>query len=82
MRVRTAIGLVVVGALVGSVSSRSPAQGPAIRPVDEKVLREYAGVYRWASNGFVYLQMWNELSGTHQLVAFDESDRRTIHIGT
>ena len=44
--------------------------------MDWKVLREYAGVYQWQPNGFVYLQLWNELSGfdkPSQLVAFDES---------
>jgi len=41
--------------------------------VDETVLREYAGVYQWAEDAFVYLQLWSELSGTNQLVAFAES---------
>jgi pimeloyl-ACP methyl ester carboxylesterase len=44
-----------------------------VRSVDEKVLREYAGVYQWEPNAFVYLQVWNEFTGTNQLVAFDES---------
>ncbi len=51
-------------------------QSPAVRDVDEKVLREYAGVYQWAPDSFVYLQLWNEFSGFDkpgQLVSFDES---------
>jgi hypothetical protein len=47
-----------------------------VRSLDEKVLREYAGAYRWGPNAFVYLQLWNEFSGfgkSSQLVAFDES---------
>ena len=56
------------------------AQQPPIRHVDEKVLREYSGVYQWDPDTFVYLQLWSELSGTNQLVAFDESgDVRTLY---
>src|SRR5437868_7603410 len=56
------------------------AQQPPIRHVDENVLREYSGVYQWDSDSFVYLQLWSELSGTNQLVAFDESGEvRTLY---
>src|SRR6185503_5379028 len=51
-------------------------QPPAVREVDESVLREYAGVYQWQPNAFAYLQLWDEYSGfgkPRQLVAFDES---------
>jgi pimeloyl-ACP methyl ester carboxylesterase len=55
-------------------------QGPAIQTVEQEVLREYAGVYQWAPDRFVYLQLWNELAGTNQLVAFDESGEvRTLY---
>lgn len=55
-------------------------QAPVVRSLDEKALREYAGVYRWSSNACVYLQLWNELSGKNQLVAFDESGEvRTLY---
>jgi uncharacterized protein len=65
--------------LVGAVIARSALQTPAIRSVDEKVLREYAGVYQWEPNAFAYLQMWNEFT-TNRLVAFDESgDVRTLY---
>ena len=51
--------------------------------MDEKVLREYTGVYRWEPNVFVYLQMWNEFTGFDkpgELVAFDESGEvRTLY---
>src|SRR5260370_23768364 len=60
----------------------SAPQAPAVRAVDEKVLREYTGVYRWAPNAFVYLQMWDEFSGfgKPKLVAFDESGEvRTLY---
>ena len=80
MRSWTTIGAIVVAALLGAVIARSALQTPAVRPVDEKVLREYAGVYEWGPNAFVYLQMWNELTGTNQLVAFDESGEvRTLY---
>jgi uncharacterized protein len=83
MRSWAAIGATVATALLGVVIGLSARQTPAVRSVDEKVLREYAGVYRWDSNAFVYLQMWNEFSGftkPSQLVAFDESgDVRTLY---
>ncbi len=47
-----------------------------VSSMDQNVLREYAGVYQWQPNGFVYLQLWNELSGfdkPSQLVSFAES---------
>ena len=72
MRWWTAIGATVATALVGVVIARS-LQTPAVRSVEEKVLREYAGVYQWEPNSFVYLQLWNEFTGTNQLGAFDES---------
>src|SRR6266849_1633023 len=82
MRSWTAIGAIVVTALVGVVIARSATQTPAVRSVDEKVLREYAGVYRWEPNAFVYLQLWEEFSGfgKPKLVAFDESGEvRTLY---
>ena len=78
MRWWTAIGVTVATALLGVVIARS-LQTPAVRSVEEKILRQYAGVYQWGPNAFVYLQMWNELT-TNRLVAFDESgDVRTLH---
>lgn len=68
----TAIGATVAAGLIGTMIVRSALQTPAVRSVDEKVLREYAGAYQWDPNVFVYLQMWSEFSG-NQLVAFDES---------
>src|SRR3954464_11684488 len=49
------------------------AQQTSARGFDERALREYAGVYKWRDDTFVYLQPWAELSGTNHLVAFDES---------
>ncbi len=69
-RIAVIIGLVAVPAFV----ARSALQNsPAVRPVPREVLAEYAGAYRWAPDAFVYLQLWNELTGSDQLVAFDES---------
>ena len=63
-----------VGAvLLGGIVALWTPQTPAVRPVDERVLREYAGVYQWQQNSFLYLQIWSEFSGKNQLVAFDES---------
>ena len=69
----TAIGVTLATVVVGSLLARSALQTPAVRPVDESVLREYAGVYQWDAKAFVYLQMWSEFSKTHHLGAFDES---------
>jgi pimeloyl-ACP methyl ester carboxylesterase len=73
MRSWTAIGATVATVVLGSLVARSALQTPAVRSVDEKVLREYAGVYQWDPNAFVYLQMWSEFATTHHLGAFDES---------
>ena len=77
------INATVASLLLGGMVALSAPQSPAVRSVDEKVLREYTGVYRWASNAFLYLQMWNEFSGftkPSQLVAFDESGEiRTLY---
>ena len=57
------MGGILVTALIGAAIARSSLQAPAIRAVDEKALREYAGVYRWGPDSFVYLQLWHEFSG-------------------
>ena len=73
------VAAIVPATLVGTTIVRS-LQVPSIRTVDAASLREYAGAYRWEPNAFVYLQMWPELSGSDQLVAFDESgDVRTLY---
>src|SRR5215212_4082991 len=72
----------IVVALFGGFLGMAARQTPIVRPVDEAVLREYAGAYQWGPNAFVYLQMWDEFSGfgKPQLVAFDESgDVRTLY---
>ena len=72
----------VATVLLVVANARPAPQSPAVRPVDEKVLREYAGVYRWDPNAFVYLQMWEEFSGFGKptLVALDESgEARTLY---
>jgi len=83
MSSRKAIGAAVGSILLGAMIGLSAFQTPAVRATEEKVLREYTGVYRWEPNGFVYLQMWNEFSGVSQpseLVAFDESGEvRTLY---
>jgi uncharacterized protein len=71
---------VIAAALLGAMVAPSRPQAPTVRSVDEKILREYAGVYQWEPNAFVYLQMWSEFAGKNQLVAFDESGEvRTLY---
>src|SRR2546423_3934720 len=71
---------VVFATALFGLSASCSAQRTPVRPLDENVLRQYAGVYQWNRDAFVYLQLWNELSGTNQLVAFDESGEvRTLY---
>ena len=83
MRSTKAIVATVATVLFGTMTALAALQGPTVDTVDEKVLREYTGVYRWAPNAFVYLQLWNEFSGFDtpgQLVSFDESGEiRVLH---
>lgn len=82
MTSRTAIGAAVTAVLVGTMAVRSWLQAPAVRAVEENLLRAYSGVYRWDTNGFLYLQMWEEFSGFGKpsLVAFDEAGEvRTLY---
>jgi pimeloyl-ACP methyl ester carboxylesterase len=80
MRSRTLIGAAAAVALVGAAIARSALQAPRVLPLAESLLREYAGVYQWSPEAFVYLQLWNELAGANQLVAFDESGEvRTLY---
>jgi len=83
MRSRIAIGAIVIAALFGVMFARSALQNLPARSLEEKVLREYTGVYRWEPNAFVYLQLWNEFIGfdkPSQLVAFEESgDVRVLY---
>jgi dienelactone hydrolase len=74
MRPWTVLARAVGVVCLGSVLARAaPRQVPPRLAVDEQVLREYAGVYQWDPSSFVYLQLWPELTGAAQLVAFDES---------
>jgi hypothetical protein len=75
----TAIGS-AVAVLFATAVLCSTAQAPIVHSLNEERLREYAGVYEWGPNAYVYLQMWSELTGNNQLVAFDESgDVRTLY---
>ena len=77
MRRTTIVGALLVAAVAGgAVVARNRSQAPTVLALDENVLREYTGVYRWGPDAFVYLQLWNEFTGFDkpgQLVAFDES---------
>ncbi len=81
MRVRNAFGVAAV--LLATMVCSSVRQTPALRALDEKTLREYAGVYQSGPNQFLYLQLWDEFVGfgkPRELVAFDESgDVRTLY---
>lgn len=54
---RKAIGAAVGTVLLGAIIGLSALQTPAVRAVDENVLREYTGVYRSEPTAFVYLKM-------------------------
>jgi len=79
MRTRIGIGATFGSAFLGALMAHAALQTPAAPAVDETVFREYAGVYQWGPNAFVYLQMWDE-GKPGQLVAFDESGEvRTLY---
>src|SRR5438270_3783507 len=66
--------------LIAAATVSSATQPPTIKPLDQASLRKYAGAYAWGPDAFLYLQLWSELSGTPQLVAFDESGEvRTLY---
>jgi uncharacterized protein len=81
MRPRNAVGL--AAPLLAAAIGLSTHQTPVGRTLDEKTLREYAGVYQWDPNQFLYLQLWDEFVGfgkPRELVSFDESgDVRTLY---
>lgn len=80
MRSWTIVGVMVAAVLVATLVARSALQGPTVLAVDPQALREYVGVYQWDPNAFVYVQVWNEITGKDQLVAFDESGEvRALH---
>ena len=80
MRSWTVVGVSFATILLGAMIACSALQTPSVRSVDERILREYGGVYQWEPNAFVYLQTWSEFTGTNQLVAFDESGEvRTLY---
>ena len=67
-------------AVVGGAIAVRTFQSPAVLTIPEAALREYAGPYQWDGGGFVYMDMWAELSATSQLVAFDEAGEiRTLY---
>ena len=79
MRASIAVGATVGTAFLAALMVHAAWQVPAVRAVNETVLREYAGVYQWDPNAFVYIQLWDE-GKPGQLVAFDESgDIRTLY---
>ncbi|HEY3052479.1 MAG TPA: alpha/beta fold hydrolase [Thermoanaerobaculia bacterium] len=73
MRRWKAINATVAAAVLATAIAGSAAQAPAVLSVDENILREYVGSYRWDRDSLVYLQMWSEFTGKNQLVAFDET---------
>jgi pimeloyl-ACP methyl ester carboxylesterase len=86
MSARTTAGLAIgarsFATLFGGLVAISACQAPAVQALDETALREYAGVYQWGPDAFVYLQMWDEFNGfgKPQLVSFDESGAvRTLY---
>jgi hypothetical protein len=70
---RAATGIALASVCIGLSAAVLPAQAPPVRATGVDTLHEYAGVYQWGPGSFVYLQLWSELTGANQLVAFDES---------
>jgi uncharacterized protein len=80
VRPSTMIGAATIAGALAISTACSAAESPRVPSVDEAALREYGGAYQWGPDAFVYLQLWNELTGTDQLVAFDETgELRTLY---
>ena len=85
----TAVTAVCLGATTRTPAEQAASTGapqgpaPAILTIDENSLREYAGVYQWGPDAFIYLQMWDEFTGfgkPRELVSFNESGEvRTLY---
>src|SRR5262245_26107971 len=74
------VGVAGIAAICAAAYGSSYFHERRIREIDERQLGEYEGVYQWAADAFVYLQLWNEIAGRNELVAFDESgDVRTLY---
>ena len=83
MRLKKGTGIVFV-LLCATALSLSAVQTLPVRLADEQTLQQYAGVYQWNRESFLYIQLWDEFSGfgkPRQLVAFDESGLvRTLYV--
>ena len=80
MRTPVGLGATLGSAFLGVLMAHAALQTPAVPTIGGTSLREYAGVYQWGPNAFVYLQMWDEVGEPSQLVAFDESGEvRTLY---
>ena len=78
---RTLIKALVAAVVLATPLALSALQTPAVRSTDQTDLGQYTGVYRWDQRSFLYVQIWSELAGTNQLVAFDESgDVRALYL--
>jgi uncharacterized protein len=65
---------VLVAAVVATTVYPAGCQQATSSAASDSALRQYTGAYEWGdTRSFVYLQIWNELSGKNTLVAFDES---------
>jgi uncharacterized protein len=62
-----------VSAVIGACSVAAFGQHEAAEMTQNSELREFTGTYQSGPNAYLYMQIWNELSGAPQLVAFDES---------
>ncbi len=77
---RPLIVAAAIAALAGAGVAAWLVRRPTSIDVDAASLREYAGVYQWSPDAFIYLQMWNEFAGRDQLVAFEEAGEvRTLY---
>ncbi len=77
-------GTVSGGSISGTVRGKSGAtstfQLTRLLFLDQSALRQYDGAYQFGPDHYIYLQMWNELSGTDELVAFHErGEVRTLY---
>src|SRR5262245_21845953 len=63
----------LIGGLLLSAGATCNGQSGPRSGVSASASGEYEGAYRWTDGSFIYLQRWSELTGSPQLVAFNEN---------
>ena len=75
-----ACGAVLATLVSAAFVARAILQGPPSRMTPAEALHEYTGVYRSSGAGDVYVQLWDEFTGSNRLIALRQSGEvRVLH---